>query len=161
MTFTDFGSATGDIELVSHTSGHAVSAARSAPNSPMSLPDQLSPIPGAQELFTWLGYWPDFHDAEVLSLHLDRSGPSRLCIQTRKLNAAGYFVHSKDVIVEFIFERIWALDLAGFNDQNVIFGLTIETARDGYTVVLHDCFGLSGSISAEGLAITSTPGNPA
>jgi hypothetical protein len=25
-------------------------------------------IPGAKELFDWFGYWPDFHDANLLTL---------------------------------------------------------------------------------------------
>ena len=29
-------------------------------------------IPGAQDVIAWFGAWPTFHDAEVLSISLDR-----------------------------------------------------------------------------------------
>jgi hypothetical protein len=38
-------------------------------------------IPGAALVVGWFGYWPTFHDAEVLSIFLDRTGESRIAIQ--------------------------------------------------------------------------------
>jgi len=37
-------------------------------------------IPGAADVIAWFGYWPHFHDAEVLSITLDRSGESQVAI---------------------------------------------------------------------------------
>jgi hypothetical protein len=36
----------------------------------------LRQIPGGPELVAWFGHVPAFHDAEVLSVALDRKGPS-------------------------------------------------------------------------------------
>jgi hypothetical protein len=67
-------------------------------------------IPGASDLFAWFGYWPTFHDGEVLSVHLDRSGPSRIRVHTwegtHQLDSRGYIVLRKHVIVTFIFEDV-------------------------------------------------------
>jgi hypothetical protein len=40
------------------------------------LPAGLDSIAGAQELYDWFGYWPGFHDAEVLKLRLSVGEPS-------------------------------------------------------------------------------------
>jgi hypothetical protein len=44
------------------------------------LPAELDSIAEAQELYDWFGFWPGFHDAEVVRLHLNRKEPSHLAI---------------------------------------------------------------------------------
>jgi hypothetical protein len=39
----------------------------------MPLEPDLTRIDGAQRLYDWFGYWPSFHDAEILSLQLNLS----------------------------------------------------------------------------------------
>jgi hypothetical protein len=29
-------------------------------------------IPGAESVVKWFGKWPSFHDAEIMTLHIDR-----------------------------------------------------------------------------------------
>ena len=48
----------------------------------MPLPAEVESIDGAQELYNWFGYWPEFHDAEALTFHLDPGMPSTLVIHT-------------------------------------------------------------------------------
>jgi hypothetical protein len=130
----------------------------------MALSAELESVSGAQELFNWLGYWPSFHDAEVLSLNLNRKGVSRLRIHTwemtKEVDPQGFYKLVKHSIVEFSFEAITQLSLEGFSQQNVIFGLSLEQSGAGYLVNLEDCYGLSGSISAERLSIKLEPGKP-
>jgi hypothetical protein len=42
----------------------------------------LEAVEGAKSLCDWFGYWPSFHDAEVISLHLNRRGLSSLALHT-------------------------------------------------------------------------------
>ena len=81
-------------------------------------------MPGAAELFDWFGFWPTFHDGEVLSLHLDRAGPSHLRVhtweRTNELDSRGCYVVRKRAIVTFILEQISELELDGFSQQNVL-----------------------------------------
>ena len=44
----------------------------------MEFPPALGTIEGAKNLRDWFGYWPSFHDAEVILLHLNRSDASTL-----------------------------------------------------------------------------------
>ena len=130
----------------------------------MPLPVHVSEIEGAAELEKWFGYWPTFHDAEIVSLRLNRKGSSSLCLHTwemtKEVDDKGYFVLAKHIVVEFVFEAICGLALNGFNEQNVIFGLVIEKTDSGFQITLDDCYGLSGNIEAGKMSIRLMPGKP-
>jgi len=127
----------------------------------MSLPDALREIPGAAELYDWFGYWPSFHDAEVISLQLNRMGSSNLRLHTwhttKEVDEKGYYVQSKHVVVEFVFEAVSGLSLNGFNHQNVVFELGIEKTTSGFSLTLDECYGLAGSIEGNGMSIHLSP----
>jgi hypothetical protein len=131
----------------------------------MSVPIEISEIQGAAELQEWFGYWPSFHDAEIVGLHLNREGVSSLRVHTwemtKEIDEKGYYVLAKHIVVEFIFEAVSGLSLEGFNQQNVIFGLAIEKTDSGFRVTLDDCYGLTGSIEAAKMSLRLTPGKPA
>ena len=78
-------------------------------------------VPGADALIEWFGRWPSFHDAEVLSINLNRSGPSCVRIHTwemtSEVDARGYYVHQKNVIVSFFLEGLKDIEQAGFSHQ--------------------------------------------
>jgi hypothetical protein len=71
---------------------------------------ELAPerVPGASDLMSWFGYWPSFHDAEVFSIHLNRSGESTVAIQTwhrtDEVDERGRFMATKHVLVTFVLE---------------------------------------------------------
>ncbi len=120
--------------------------------------------PGASDLFAWFGFWPTFHDGEVLSLHLDRAGPSHLRVhtweRTNELDSRRYYVLRKHVLVTFILEDISELELDGFSRQNVLAELTLTQHPDGYNLKLWPCYGISGEIRARSVRIEFEPGMP-
>lgn len=130
----------------------------------MAIPEGLDSIPGAQQLHDWFGYWPGFHDAEVIRLHFNRTGMSSLLIHTwemtKQTDSRGYYELVKHVVVEFVFDGISNLNLEGFSHQNVIFGLDITKIESGFCLVLDPCYGVSGSIEAESVSIQLIPGKP-
>src|SRR5689334_8725433 len=91
-------------------------------------------VPGAAELFAWFGFWPNFHDGEVI--HLNREGPSHLRVhtweRTNDVDSRGYYVTRKYVVVTFILENITDTDLDEFNHQNVLSDLTLTKDPNGY-----------------------------
>ena len=121
-------------------------------------------VQGAADLHEWFGYWPSFHDAEIIGLHLNREGSSSLRVHTwemtKELDAKGYYVLAKHVIVEFLLEEITDLSLNGFGHQNVIFGLGVQKTGSGFRLILDECYGLSGSIEAEKMSLRLIPGEP-
>jgi hypothetical protein len=121
-------------------------------------------LPGAEKLITWMGCWPSFHDAEILSLELNREGVSLLQIHTWNLlsdvDGQGFLKTDKHCIVTFLLEEIFNLEFVQFNHQNVIFGLEIDKQGDGYRLTLSPCYGLAGFIDARSIRLKFDPGIP-
>jgi hypothetical protein len=80
------------------------------------------------------------HDAEVLSVLLDRTGP------TLELNVALDPQLSAGPPLRLVFEEISELELVGFNHQNVLFDVTATKSDDGsWQVRLSSSYGVSGT----------------
>jgi hypothetical protein len=126
----------------------------------MDFPILLTGVDGAADLYNWFGYWPDFHDAEVVSLYLNRASESSLLVHTwemtRQLDRRGCYVSTKHIVVEFLMEEILDLHLQKFDSQNVIFGLEIQKPDIGYRIVLGACHGVAGAIECKDLSIRLT-----
>jgi hypothetical protein len=121
-------------------------------------------IEGAQQLEEWFGYWPGFHDAEVLSLDIRSNQPSLLRLyfwhtDWNEVDEQGYFRRSKFVTVNFVFEDVASCELVGFNHgEGVTFGLEIRHQEDLFRVELYPCVGVAGNVTARRLRIELTPG---
>lgn len=119
---------------------------------------------GADALAAWFGHWPSFHDAEIHELRLNQQGVSRLRVHTWRMtdhvDADGYYVLEKHVMVTFNIKQIATLVLDGFSHQNVISELMIERVADGLVMTLEPCYGLSGMIEAGEIAVEFTPIEP-
>jgi hypothetical protein len=108
------------------------------------------------------GYWPTFHDAEVLRLTLSRErttpGVAAPFIDLDvyafdtdgTLTPEGYYRLTNEVVVSFRFHEVEAVRLEGFNQQNVLWELTVTpgSESDGRPVLevdLPSSFGVEGS----------------
>lgn len=118
-------------------------------------------VEGADALFEWFGYWPDFHDAEVLSVHLDRGGTSSVVIHTweatGQADSKGYYSQRKHALVSFLLDGVTDVEPCGFSGQNVISGAEIERIDSEFSPALGPCFGLSGRLRAAKLRIRIEP----
>jgi hypothetical protein len=118
-------------------------------------------LPGAIAFTDWFGVWTDFHDAEILEVHLSRAADSWIKLHTwrstDKVDDNGYYVQEAHVTVTFIFQEIADLELHGFSHQNVIFDLEINSADHGMELKLTDCFGIGGRILAKRISMTFEP----
>jgi hypothetical protein len=121
-------------------------------------------VPGTPELINWFGYWPSFHDAEVLDLKLDRTGRSTVRVHTWEMtdqvNSQGFFITTKHVIVSFAFDGVTDLHLKGFSGQNVISGLILRQIGENYELTLEPCYGLEGTITGHHVQVKFEPGIP-
>ena len=110
---------------------------------------------GAETVSQWFGSWPDFHDAEIISLNLSRLGPSVLRVYP--------YSPDKPATVEFCLSEITDLELADFSPQNVMSSLSIEQVNNEggevvFRLTMYPCFGLSGHIDAKQLSVNLIPG---
>jgi hypothetical protein len=126
--------------------------------------DDAKNLPGADGLIAWFGRWPSFHDAEILSLKLNRLGSSCARIHTwdksRENDAQGLYKTNKHCTVTFLLEEISDLELADFNSQNVISSLEIIKQQGGYRLSFSPCYGLAGYVVAKSISIKFEPGIP-
>lgn len=111
-------------------------------------------VPGAAAVVEWFGEWPSFHDAEITSVCVDRSGRSfvriHAWIRTNQTGENGGFIIERETAVVFECSEISWLHLEGENadTQNVISGLMFEQVSEGHRLILGPCYGLSGEIVA-------------
>ena len=123
-------------------------------------------IDGADLVVDRFGYWPSFHDAEVISLTLDRQGPKLVFLihaweMTDEVDDNGYFRKKKHSRVRFICDQIDEMSLDGFNHQNVLFEIAIKKLREeekdqeSWGVVLDPSFGLTAEIKCRSMRIES------
>lgn len=134
---------------------------------PVTTAELLGGVSGGPELLAWFGgRVPSFHDAEVLTLALDRKGVRcHLRIHafqmTNSVDDKGFFVTKDHVVVCFCFEGVLNLELRDFNQQNVIGGLSLSrTADHDLRLEFDPCHGLFGFIEARKLNIELEPGKP-
>jgi len=114
----------------------------------------LKSIPGGQELLEWLG-GASFHDAEVLSLHLDRETGGQLEVFAQGRGTSG--------VVTFTLHDWIDVEIAGFSHQNVIgdlilrsaaaktlqpWELGVAAAQGSIELVMMPIFGANGTIRA-------------
>jgi len=119
-------------------------------------------ILGVELLIERFGYWPSFHDAEVVWLNLNRrtglrnQGPTiemlvHVFEMTSEVTSDGYYRLTKHSLVHFRFEGVTNVSVNGFNHQNVLAELDI-TDQSGvgcetksYLIKLSPCYGLGGT----------------
>jgi hypothetical protein len=129
-------------------------------------------ILGAETLIAVFGYWPSFHDAEVIWINLDRRpsengfGPMLEAMIhtfeiTSEVGADGCYVLRHHVLVHLRFHDVVELQLEGFNHQNVLYGLGIsdlterqlETIRFG--VEFESSYGVDASFQCRAIEVVS------
>jgi hypothetical protein len=121
-------------------------------------------IAGSEKLTNIFGYWPSFHDAEVLELHFSRGDvrPSegkyefpilRLKIHlwalTKEVDSKGYFVLRNHTLTTLKFTDVGEFEMEGFNHQNAMISLHIERREerrgpspDTFVVTIQEAFGM-------------------
>jgi hypothetical protein len=121
----------------------------------MNTPDIAASLDGSEAVIQWFGAWPSFHDAEIISLHLARTGESLLRVYP--------YYPAKPAVVDFILEEVSDLELADFSGQNVISSLDVEAVTDqtkerAIRLILAPCYGLAGWIDARRVRVQLVPG---
>jgi hypothetical protein len=100
------------------------------------------------------GYWPDFHDFEILRLKMDRSGPFIAMHiygfqALKETDEKGCFKKANECVITLRFNSISDVVLEDFNQQNVLSELTFQE-RDGLLkTIISTSFGLCGYIISE------------
>ena len=115
------------------------------------------------------GYWPSFHDAEVLE-YQEPSAENRTVKftlhtwqMTDQVDSEGYFVLQKHALISFHFAGIHDADMDSFRSDNILFGLNFIPPDElsSFRVELDSVMDMSGAFSATSGEVTSIrPCNP-
>ena len=89
------------------------------------------------------GYWPSFHDAEIVQIKADRNAHEteenygaifEMVIHafemTNEVDTRGYYVLKKHNLIHFKFKNVYDWEFDGFNTQNAILGLHISVEKN-------------------------------
>lgn len=116
---------------------------------------------GAEALMRWFGFWPSFHDAEILDVHLVRGDVSWLRVfcwaSSGRLEASGHYVREKMAVVTFEMTGLRALELTDFSIQNVVSSMRLERLPDGWRLSLDPTWGICGFLEAEEMRVRVAP----
>jgi len=137
-------------------------------------------ISGSEKLTGVFGYWPSFHDAEVIELHLSRGDAlterrhPRFPILTTKIHlweltnevdARGYFVLKHHTLATLRFHDVLELEMEGFNQQNALSCLLITPQEHTsgpwnrtYSVTFQAAFGMAAQFRCSRIEVVdATP----
>jgi hypothetical protein len=131
-------------------------------------------IVGSEKLVAALGYWPSFHDAEVVSVSAQRGLPVTVGIATVELavhvrsyesrgeGTAQYEqVLVKSVLANFLCKQVADLELSEFNHQNVINSLSVqvepsnEAPESPLVLTIEPIWGLGGTVRCATVELSS------
>jgi Immunity protein 50 len=127
----------------------------------MPLPTELESIPGAPELYSWFGYWPDFHDAEVVTFRVDFGSITLVAHtweMTNRINSAGFYELVKHVTVEFTLDGVTTLNVQDPWEHSILLSLGINKTDAGVLLDMVSAYGLCGTIEAKKVSLRVTPG---
>jgi hypothetical protein len=123
----------------------------------------IQKIVGYQQVIDLYGHWPSFHDAEVISLKLNRNSDSEFdgpTIQfeihtftmTGETDESGHFKCINHAVIEVKLDGVESSNIEGFNHQNAMDALSIEESKgDGeygvrFIIEFEPAFGMSAEI---------------
>lgn len=136
--------------------------------------NSMDKIPGAEKVLAVFGYWPSFHDAEVVWLKLDRQshvegvyGPTLESLvhvfeMTKEVDSEGHCVLRHHLLVHLRFAEVVEFRADGFNHQNALMGLVLKDISDAqmervkWSVQFDSAWGVDASFqcySAEVLSV--------
>lgn len=129
-------------------------------------------IDGSEKVLKALGFWPSFHDAEVISFSVSRALPldtkicfAKLAVHVRQYAEVGVGTAEyalaivKSILVNFIFSGVSGLSVSEFNHQNVINSIEFRSAESlgapSISVDIESIWGLGGSLQCNSVVVES------
>jgi len=133
--------------------------------------DKRADISGSELVTQVFGYWPSFHDAEVIRMSFETTTPYaagpdlRADIYTfeitNEVGSNGAFILQHHTLVSFRFSGIENLRMDGFGNQNAIMGLSIADVRSrqletiNFEVTFEGSFGVSAEFMCRDVSVES------
>jgi len=132
--------------------------------------ESVEHIIGTESVIAALGYWPSFHDAEVIAFSAERALPfkrdetiAHLAVHVRQYESVGEGtaqyeqILRKSILVRLAFKGACDFDLSDFNHQNVINAITVSASgvseSAGLLVNIESIWGFGGSLRCQSVEV--------
>lgn len=125
-------------------------------------------IKNATIVIDHFGYWPTFHDAEIISIKFERTHDKAntsvvLSVyafeMTSKLNGV-HFEHIKHCFIDIEFVGINKSEIEGFNHQNAVSRLTFGREGTHLFCSIDAAYGVDGYIESNEIKINALSAAP-
>lgn len=111
----------------------------------------------------YFGYWPAFHDAEIIKVTFESHPgywPSVTFLvaafgMTKETDESGHFELVKHCHVELQFTGVHKIEFDGFSHQNIIFDLVFEENGSNIECSFDSSTGLEATVVAEKVSVLS------
>jgi hypothetical protein len=107
----------------------------------------------------FFGYFPSFHDSEILDVRMDRNGAViNMTIKAIEMSSEienGKYLINKECKIEFKFISVLGMELKDFNNQNVLDEIVFKKESKGIETIIKSSYGLEGYIISSGVSIIS------
>ena len=121
----------------------------------------VAQISNAEAVYQHFGYWPDFHDAEIIKVTFESHPGYRATVtftlaafeMTSETDEKGFYKLVKHCKVEFLFTGIREMEFDYFGHQNVIFDLVFEEHNGAIQGTFNSSVGLDAVVVAEEVAV--------
>jgi hypothetical protein len=118
--------------------------------------------PGWSNVEAWFDGKVSLHDAEIESVDLRRMPiPSVIRVHVwrtlQEIDQAGHFATDRHATLSLLLDGILQSDFGDWNEQNVLFDMTIDKGEDGYRITLDTSYGFNATILAKGLRFEIEP----
>ena len=124
----------------------------------------IEQLDGGDALIEWFGAIPSFHDATLLTLELRQAGDSLLRAPTFRIgpeiDAEGYFVQTKSVVVNFHIFNILEAELFEFMEAGIMDGLVVHVDAGGTELSWGSSYGVYGRLKAKEVTLSFEPTQP-
>jgi hypothetical protein len=122
---------------------------------------ETPPVSGSDTVVSWFGYWPGFHDSEIIELRLGAESVLRLRAfeMTDQIDAAGCYKLRKHCIVSFWFADEVEFSVTSDSGSNgIVFGLDFQKTGDRLKMEIQSSCGVDGWITAKTWRVELEPG---
>jgi hypothetical protein len=134
--------------------------------------ETLEKIIGHKKVIDLFGHWPAFHDAEIVSIRLDRNSESEFdgpivqfgihaFTMTGETDDTGHFKCINHSVIEIKCDGVDSINIEGFNHQNAIDALIIEEIENDiqywnkFKIEFEPAFGVSANLVCRKIEVTS------
>jgi hypothetical protein len=123
----------------------------------------MSRVINSEIIHHYFGYWPNFHDAEVVKATFETHTTGRYSLtfvieafeMLAEVDAQGFYKQAKQCLVEIQFSGVIEIDFKYFNFQNVLFEFWFEEQGSLIKGVFSSSTGMEAIVVAEEALVLS------